>query len=103
MGNLSVQFSIFEASTSFLRAITIDQIAKDYLFTTIDILKIDIEGSEFELFSNNPHPWLSITKCIVIELHDFMKKGTSQVFFKEMAFYNWKTVIKGENIICFKD
>ena len=94
---------INDASSSSLRGITIDQIAKENQFETIDILKIDIEGAEFELFSNNPHQWLSITKCIVIELHDFMKKGTSQVFFKEMAVYNWKTVIKGENIICFKD
>jgi len=36
---------------------------------TIDILKVDIEGAELELFSENPDPWLSRTRSIAIEIH----------------------------------
>jgi FkbM family methyltransferase len=35
----------------------------------IDILKLDIEGAERELFSVNPDPWLSRTRYIAIEIH----------------------------------
>jgi FkbM family methyltransferase len=91
-----------EAEAGGLRGITIDSISEENNFKTIDILKLDIEGAEFNLFSNNPHTWLSRTRCIIIELHDLVQPGTSQVFFQEMAKYNWNTFIKGENIISFK-
>jgi FkbM family methyltransferase len=87
---------------SGLRGITIDSIATENNFDSIDILKIDIEGAEFNLFSSNPHTWLDKTRCVIIELHDLVQPGTSQVFFREMAKYNWNTFIKGENIISFK-
>jgi FkbM family methyltransferase len=35
---------------------------------TIDILKLDIEGAEYEIL-RPPTPWLSSVNCIVIELH----------------------------------
>jgi hypothetical protein len=35
----------------------------------IDILKLDIEGAELELFRSNPDPWLSRTRSIAIEIH----------------------------------
>ena len=68
----------------------------------IDILKIDIEGAEYNLFANNPHDWLNKTRCLIIELHDLLSPGTSQIFFKEMANYKWNTFIKGENIVSFR-
>jgi FkbM family methyltransferase len=53
-------------------AYSVHQLIADYNFETIDILKIDIEGSEKQLFT---HPasdleFLNITKCIAIEIHD---------------------------------
>jgi len=35
----------------------------------IDILKLDIEGAELQLFQNDPDPWLSRTRCITMEIH----------------------------------
>ena len=104
-GEWSASFEVKESNdpaAGTLRGITIDEIAAENDFTSIDILKMDIEGAEFKLFANNPHTWLKKTRCLIIELHDLLQPGTSQVFFKEMARYNWNTFIKGENIICFK-
>lgn len=86
-----------------LPGITISQVADENGFDVIDIVKLDIEGAEYDLFLNDPHDWLSRTKCLIIELHDNLKPGTSRLFFQEMAKYNWRTFIKGENIICFRD
>lgn len=53
-------------------AYSVHQLILEHNFETIDILKIDIEGSEKQLFT---HPasdleFLNITKCIAIEIHD---------------------------------
>lgn len=53
-----------------LKAYSIDYLMKEYNFEVIDILKIDIEGSEKELFSNGDVSFLEKTKCIAIEIHD---------------------------------
>lgn len=98
-------FEVAESSDNSgfaIKGVTINEILKSRNWDYADIIKIDIEGAEFELFANNPHEWLAKTRCLVIELHDNLKPGVSQLFFKEMAHYNWITYIRGENIICFR-
>jgi FkbM family methyltransferase len=54
-----------------IKAYSMSTILKDCNFTEIDILKMDIEGSEKEVFSLNANiSFLDITKCIAIEIHD---------------------------------
>jgi hypothetical protein len=67
----------------------------------IDVLKLDIESSEKELFSQNFEPWLAKTKMIIIELHDSMKAGCAKQFFEAVnkVFPNYDLSIKGENVI----
>lgn len=85
-----------------LSGITIDNITDQFKIDHISLLKLDIEGAEKELFTHNPSLWMEKTECIITELHDWLKSGTSKVFFKEMSNYDWITFIKGENIICIK-
>lgn len=62
-------------SVEGIQAYTINQLAKDNNFEFIDILKVDIEGSEKQIF--NPKlsnlDFLNITKCVAIEIHDEFK------------------------------
>lgn len=81
-----------------LPATTIRELLKTSQFTQIDILKIDIEGSEKEVFEADT-TWLSRTRCLVIELHDRMKPGCSAAVFKAIAQYNFEFSIRGENLI----
>lgn len=55
-----------------LEAFSIPYLIKKFNWDTIDILKIDIEGSEKEIFTNpnSDISFLAITKCIAIEIHD---------------------------------
>jgi FkbM family methyltransferase len=55
-----------------IQAYTINHIVKINNFEYIDILKIDIEGSEKDVFKsiNSNFDFLRITKCIAIEIHD---------------------------------
>tara|TARA_B110001450_G_C17586767_1_gene467275 strand:+ start:178 stop:915 length:738 start_codon:yes stop_codon:yes gene_type:complete len=82
-----------------IKTISIDSLMKQNTISIIDILKIDIEGAEKELFESNYESWIPKTRCIVIELHDRMKSGCSKSFFKCISEYNFSFNIRGENIV----
>lgn len=84
-----------------LKAVSIDKIMEDFNVDQIDILKIDIEGSEREVFEKNFDQWLSKTKILIIELHDGLRKGASKMFFKAISNYDFHMVRKNENFIFY--
>jgi FkbM family methyltransferase len=55
-----------------IKAYSLITLMNNYDFNLIDILKIDIEGSEKEIFTseNADVSFLEKTKCIAIEIHD---------------------------------
>ena len=69
----------------------------------IDILKLDVEGAEKEIFSSNYEDWLPKTKVLIIELHDRMRKGCSKVVFSAISEYNFSLDISGENLVFTKE
>lgn len=82
-----------------VETITIDEIIREYNLEFIDLLKIDIEGGEKELFESNYENWLPKTKYIAIELHNGIKMGSSKSFFKAISRYNFSYHNKGENLL----
>ena len=85
-----------------IQAITINEILKQSGREEIDILKLDIEGAERELFSKNYDSWLGKVRVLIIELHDRMKEGCSDAFYLATKKYNFNYSQKGENIILIK-
>ena len=81
-----------------IAAYTIDELLTKFKIDKIDILKIDIEGSEKELFSSNFEQWLPKTSMIVVELHDRLKVGCSKALFNALADYNYSLTFRGENL-----
>jgi FkbM family methyltransferase len=63
------------------KTITIDKIMEEYNIDKIDILKMDIEGSEREVF-NKSSGWIENVNSIIVELHERMKKGVNKSFFQ---------------------
>ena len=64
------------------------------------IVKIDIEGFEEELFTQNID-WLSDAFMVVIEPHDWMLPGrhTSRTLQRAMAKHEFELIIMGENLV----
>ncbi len=86
------------------KTITVSKILAESGFDEIDLLKIDIEGAEKEVFgAPDVDEWLSKVKVLVIELHDRMKKGCSRVFFTAMSKYDWHFELRGENLIFMRE
>ena len=84
-----------------IQAISIPELMTKYNLTEIDILKVDIEGSEKELFDENYESWLPLTKVLIIELHDNLRKGAARSFFKAISKYNFRMTKKRENLIFY--
>jgi len=82
-----------------VRGYTIDEIMKLMNITTIDILKIDIEGAEKEIFETNFENWIPNTKVIIVETHDRYKKGTSKAIFNTIGKYDFSLELSGENLV----
>ena len=86
-------------SAASIEAVSINDIMQQQHWKTIDILKIDIEGSEKELFAENFQSWLPHAKLIFVEVHDHMRKGSSRSVFAAISEYNFSFDMKDENLI----
>ena len=106
-GRHPTDYMTFETSAENPNAfstVTISKLLADSGFDEIDLLKIDVEGAEKELFSApNVHDWLSKVNILAIELHDRMKRGCSYEFFKAMSNYHWHFELCGENLIFIRE
>jgi FkbM family methyltransferase len=81
-----------------ISAITIDDILKQAHADRIDLLKLDVEGSEFQLFSNGAELWIGKIGMIAIELHDRFRPGCAQAFYSVITKQKFRQEVKGENI-----
>lgn len=62
-----------------------------------DLIKIDIEGSEIELFAANSQAWLRRTRNLCIELHG----GTSyEIFHRALSSFKYQLAMVGELTVC---
>ncbi|MEP0368876.1 MAG: FkbM family methyltransferase [Cyclobacteriaceae bacterium] len=82
-----------------ISAFSMDDLMNQYRIEKIDILKIDIEGSEKEVFSKNTD-WLNRVNVLVIEVHDYLLEGCAQNVFEAVGkFGDYKFSIAGENLV----
>lgn len=52
----------------------IDASGQDYC----DLLKLDIEGGEFDLLAKNTDRWLPRVRILMVELHDRIRPGCTE-------------------------
>jgi FkbM family methyltransferase len=75
------------------KAISISSLMEQNKLEYIDLLKLDIEGSERELFKENYDNWIRRTRHILVELHDWIHPDASRTVFKTLSKYNFKTTV----------
>ena len=83
---------------------TVAKLLADSGFDEIDLLKVDIEGAEKEVFSApDADEWLSKVRVLTIELHDRMKRGCAHEVFKVVSKYKYFFHLNGENLIFIRE
>jgi FkbM family methyltransferase len=68
-------------------------------FAHIDILKVDIEGAELELFSQTPDAVLSKARLIIVETHDRFRPGSEAAVRAALAADFDELPRSGENLL----
>jgi FkbM family methyltransferase len=79
-----------------VRSVTVNEIITEFNLEKVDLLKIDVEGSEKEIFSDSKS-WISAVDAICIELHDRFKAGCSRSFFGAVEEFPIE-LRRGENV-----
>jgi FkbM family methyltransferase len=87
--------SIRECGT--VPALTLDNLMIDHEVEFIDILKVDIEGAEKEVFENSTS-WINRVGVIIIELHDSLKQGCREAVHKAARDFSFVWT-KGETTV----
>lgn len=80
-----------------LNAIGIKSLFEDFNIDQVDILKVDIETAELEVFAHNYQEWLNKVKYIAIELHG---KECENVFFQALSSLKYNSWSAGELTFC---
>lgn len=80
-----------------VHAATIGNLLRESGHDQIDLLKIDIEGAERQLFGENCQDWLPHTRNIAIELHG---EEDEAAFFRALHGYQFDLERAGELTIC---
>lgn len=77
-------------------AMTVDRIMEDHDIEHVDILKIDIEGAEREVFSDSS-AWIDKVDAVILELHEYASPGCSRSFYTGTPDFpsEWR---QGENV-----
>jgi len=90
-----------ERSDTTVDGISISEIMQRHGWTQIDLVKMDIEGAEKEIFEDEGclH-WLERTRVLVIELHDWIRPGCGDAFLRAMSQMSQLSVsVAHENLI----
>jgi FkbM family methyltransferase len=69
-------FVTHEGSGVKARAITMRTLMKEMEIPSVDVLKVNIEGAEKEVFETCD--WMDDIRCLMIDLHDRFKPGCSE-------------------------
>lgn len=82
-----------------IQAYSIDGIMEKMGWDFIDLLKVDIEGSEMEILTNSLDAWAYKVGILIIELHPAIDSKGAGVLFKAFADRNFDLKYRGENIV----
>jgi len=85
------------AQSGLVQALTVDAVMSSMGLNSVDLLKIDIEGAEKEVFENSVK-WIGKVEMIMAELHDNIKPGCRNAFMEATKAFAYESS-KGETVM----
>jgi FkbM family methyltransferase len=92
-------FEIAEPGQLRVRAITVRTLMREVGVCSIDLLKMDIEGAEREVFE--ACDWIESVSTIAIELHDRVKRGCREALHAAARGFRFED--RGDVTFCFRE
>jgi FkbM family methyltransferase len=89
-----------ERADEGIRVVTIPEVVAAHPEAKLFLLKIDIEGFESDLFSQNVD-WIDDADVLIVEVHDWMQPGSglSATLQRAMAPREFDMLLRGENLV----
>jgi FkbM family methyltransferase len=84
-----------------VQGVTISDLLARFDSAGIDVLKLDIEGGEREVFEHSD-PWIDKVGVVVAELHDRIQEGCKRVFYSKTTAMR-DVYCQGEKVIRVND
>ena len=81
-------------SRQVVRGVTLDRLMKELGISHVDLLKVDIEGSEKEVFERS-NAWIDKVGVLAVEIHDWIQSGCSTTVRMAVSDFDF-TCQKGE-------
>jgi len=86
-----------------VNAVSIPLIMESFGLDEIDILKMDTEGAEYQVFSAaDVESWIRRVKVLIFECPDADRPGTTQTIFEKLAGLDFVCHIHGENLVLIR-
>lgn len=86
-----------EDGVDTVEAIGLKDLVINYAIDEIDLLKMDIEGSEYEIFNSEDLRWLDRCHALVVETHDHIVKGSDKMVNKVLREHGFSKYTYEEN------
>jgi FkbM family methyltransferase len=108
-GTVNENFKVAEMTNSSekydIEAISVDRLMREFDLPEIDILKMDIEGAERQVFdAESVMDWITRVKVIILECPDNDYPGTTILMFEKLlqSGRKFNCYIHGENIVLIR-
>jgi FkbM family methyltransferase len=92
------------AALHAIPAISIPDLLQETGADSIDLLKLDVEGAEKELFEDQASAgWLARTRALIVELHDRFKPGCTEAVEHALTGMNFRRAQVGESLLFVRE
>jgi FkbM family methyltransferase len=86
-------------SPTSIKGINVTDVLNLFELPGFDLIKLDIEGSEKEVFSDNDMSWFNNLKVLIVEFHDHMRPGGASKVLSAIISRPFQMTLKDENLI----
>ncbi len=92
-------FQVEESSTDTgIPAVSVSDVMAEHHLNRIDVLKVDIEGSEVEVMNGSAN-WVDSVRVLIIELHDRFRPGCTQALEDAFRNHRFDRTTSGESVV----
>ena len=91
--------SVVEDENGTIEAHSISSIMQNKGWDWIDVVKLDVEGSEVSILAENSEHWIDNICTLIIEIHQDIAPESARVLFKAFAEQDFHLTWRGENLV----